>query len=104
MPSSLHAAFGKSFTRDTEPITSTFFKTPPAVTPVVQEDKFPELTPLTTVGSNQQHMEPIYPVRTGDNYVITVNINRDDCHLLCLFIGVFTLAVLLSKNKTSPVP
>lgn len=101
MPSSLHAAFGKSFTRETEPITSKFFKT---VEPVVQEDNLPEITTLTPIGSNQQHMEPINPTRMGDNYVITVNINRDDCHLLCLFIGVFTLAILLSKNKTSPVP
>lgn len=33
------------------------------------------------------------------NYEIHITIDRQDCHLLCLFIGVFTLAVLFSSNK-----
>ena len=41
-------------------------------------------------------------------YVFSVNltIDQQDCHLLCLFLGVFTLAVLFGKNKklsTSPL-
>ena len=33
------------------------------------------------------------------NYEIHITIDRNDCHLLCLFIGVFTLSVLFNSNK-----
>lgn len=38
---------------------------------------------------------------SGGDYVLSVNltIDQQDCHLLCLFLGVFTLAILFSKNK-----
>ncbi len=38
------------------------------------------------------------------NYEIHITIDRQDCHLLCLFIGVFTLAVLLGSNKRERGP
>lgn len=34
-----------------------------------------------------------------NNYEIHITIDRHDCHLLCLFIGVFTLSVLFNSNK-----
>ena len=36
------------------------------------------------------------------NYEIHITIDRQDCHLLCLFIGVFTLSVLFNSNKKGP--
>lgn len=36
------------------------------------------------------------------NYEIHITIDRQDCHLLCLFIGVFTLSVLFNANKRRP--
>lgn len=39
------------------------------------------------------------------NYEIHITIDRHDCHLLCLFIGVFTLSVLFNSNKRNgPLP
>ena len=40
----------------------------------------------------------------GGVYEIHVTIGRDDCHLLCLFIGVFTLAVLFNSNPNKRGP
>lgn len=39
--------------------------------------------------------------KDGD-YEIHITIDRQDCHLLCLFIGVFTLSVLFNANKRRP--
>lgn len=36
------------------------------------------------------------------NYEIHITIDRHDCHLLCLFIGVFTLSVIFNSNKPRP--
>ena len=47
----------------------------------------------TSVRVNQTRGE-----KTG-NYEIHITIDRHDCHLLCLFIGVFTLSVLFNSNK-----
>lgn len=33
------------------------------------------------------------------NYEIHITIDRQDCHLLCLFLGVFTLSVLFNSSK-----
>ncbi len=35
----------------------------------------------------------------GGNYEIHITIDRHDCHLLCLFLGVFTLSVLFNSNN-----
>ena len=40
--------------------------------------------------------------RGQGNYEIHITIDRHDCHLLCLFIGVFTLSVLFNSNKRGP--
>lgn len=43
------------------------------------------------------------PRRQKDgNYEIHITIDRQDCHLLCLFIGVFTLSVIFNANKRKP--
>ena len=39
---------------------------------------------------------------SGQNYEIHITIDQQDCHLLCLFIGVFTLSVLFNSNKRQP--
>lgn len=44
------------------------------------------------------HAKPLWTERNG-NYEIHITIDRHDCHLLCLFIGVFTLSVLFNSNK-----
>lgn len=38
------------------------------------------------------------------NYEIHITIDRHDCHLLCLFIGVFTLSLLFNSNKRGSSP
>ena len=38
-------------------------------------------------------------LKKDGNYEIHITIDLHDCHLLCLFIGVFTLAVLFNSNK-----
>lgn len=42
--------------------------------------------------------------KNNGNYHIHITIDREDCHLLCLFIGVFTLSVLFNSNKRGPPP
>lgn len=42
---------------------------------------------------------PIRREKKDGNYEIHITIDRHDCHLLCLFIGVFTLSVLFNRNK-----
>lgn len=36
-----------------------------------------------------------------DLYVINITINRDDCHLICMFFFVFIMSFLLSNRRTS---
>lgn len=50
-------------------------------------------TSVTSVRVNQNCREK------AGNYEIHITIDRHDCHLLCLFIGVFTLSVLFNSNK-----
>lgn len=45
------------------------------------------------------HGTRFWRVGKDGNYEIHITIDRHDCHLLCLFIGVFTLAVLFNSNK-----
>ena len=42
---------------------------------------------------------PLRTEKRDGNYEIHITIDRHDCHLLCLFIGVFTLSVLFNRNK-----
>ena len=32
-------------------------------------------------------------------YIIEIHIDQQDCHLICLFIGVFTLSILLNRSR-----
>ena len=92
MPSLLSDAYGTSFVVDMEPITSKFVNNKRlGTTDQIKKTQEP-LAPLLTKNQTIVH-------RDDGNYVIQININRDDCHLLCIFLGVFTLAVLFSKNK-----
>lgn len=36
---------------------------------------------------------------TPNVYLIEIKIDRDDCHLLCMFIGVLILSLLFSSRK-----
>lgn len=54
---------------------------------------------LGTVASSEDRVRPVVWREKDGNYEIHVTIDRHDCHLLCLFIGVFTLSVLFNSNK-----
>lgn len=49
------------------------------------------------------HARPTWREKDG-NYEIHITIDRHDCHLLCLFIGVFTLSLLFNSNKRGSSP
>ena len=52
--------------------------------------------PITQQESSvNRHIQHIRP----DVYLLQVQINRDDCHLLCMFLLVFTISFILSNKK-----
>lgn len=57
-----------------------------------------------TIPSVPMHMvrrERVYQAPRGGDYVLnlTISIDQQDCHLLCLFLGVFIFSILFTKNK-----
>ena len=113
MPCTLDQAFGRSYLGVEEPVQISKPETP--------EKKKTKQTPnsgyfrpeeyhiqqYVSVGASQDETEPKREERdskkrqmkSGDNYIIQININRDDCHLMCLFMSVFILAILFSGRK-----
>lgn len=102
MPSLLSQAYGNSFVVDMEPITSKFVNNEQlGVSCQLQKT---ETKPEPLSSTNHKLGQSIDEDNFDRNYVIQITINQDDCHLLCLFIGVFTLAVLFSRDRKGSLP
>lgn len=84
MPLLLSDAYGTTFARQMRSVELVKTKT-----------KVKKTAAKPTLGTAQTPAQQ----KPRGNYEIHITIDRQDCHLLCLFIGVFTLAVLFSSNK-----
>jgi hypothetical protein len=113
MPCTLGQAFGRSYLGVEEPVTISKEEAPEQkkTTQTPNSGYFrPEeynIQQYVSVGATQDENEPKrekknskkHGMKSGDNYIIQININRDDCHLMCLFMSVFILAFLFSGRK-----
>ena len=105
MPSLLQNAYGEAWgSRGTTPIQlgsslgTTIQETTKTVqdqTPIVETPMTPSV-PMSMVRRYRGH-EP----SGGGDYVfnLSIKIDQQDCHLLCLFLGVFIFSILFTKNK-----
>ena len=56
--------------------------------------------------SHTQIVEPTTPQQQPQQldprptYVLSIELAQEDCHLICMFLIIFTLSFLFSKNKT----
>lgn len=111
MPSLLKNAFGDSW----QPPVMQSLGVKPMMKPIIDPAVSKECKcDDCRCGSSKRMDEPKEPLGTtvrhdiygvGErNYVIQITIDQNDCHLLCLFIGVFILAVLFGKSRKSPSP
>ncbi len=102
MPSLLSQAYGNSFVVDMEPITSKFVNNEQLGVSCQLQKTGTKPEPLSS--TNHKLGQGSVEDNFDRNYVIQITINQDDCHLLCLFIGVFTLAVLFSRDRKGSLP
>lgn len=95
MPALLSDAYGPIFAQELQrTITKQLMKPQSSLGAVVSTDGHVSTTSTTPV----RHTRPTWGEKNG-NYEIHITIDRHDCHLLCLFIGVFALCVLFNSNK-----
>jgi len=66
----------------------------PAVSPVT-----PVVSPGNPVVSPVNTVEPVSLLTPPNVYLIQIQINRDDCHLVITFLLVFIISFLLSSRK-----
>lgn len=105
MPALLSDAYGTTFAQEMQK-TKMYAKqriankTSPALGAVPATEDVVAEVPRATV-KPVVHARPTWEEKDG-NYEIHITIDRHDCHLLCLFIGVFTLSVLFNSNKRGP--
>lgn len=105
MPSLLHNAYGDAWGSDSttsRQLGSSLGTTIPETTETVH-DKTP------VVETHMRPAVPTYMVRRelgydpsrGGDYVLnlSIKIDQQDCHLLCLFLGVFIFSIFFTKNK-----
>lgn len=110
MPALLSEVYGTTFGQVTERARGKYEAVRP-IDKVVKSDKAITkggASPLGTAATSEEsspviispvvHARPTMENRAG-NYEVHVTIDRHDCHLLCLFIGVFALSVLFKANK-----
>ena len=88
MPSTLQNAYGKSWG------SSSTIVNPPTIKNLgatIGEDVSEIFKPVTKprTSSREESIE----------YVFEIRIDQQDCHLICLFLGVFTLSLLLNRNN-----
>ena len=96
MPSLLSDAYGSNIAKHMQSASKFNFSTTPA-----------KKKPPSSVGAVAPSVDNTSQISTfqkNGNYEIHITIDRHDCHLLCLFIGVFTLSVLFNSNKTAKSP
>lgn len=64
-------------------------------TPIVE----PPMTPSVPMSMVRRYRG--YEPSRGGDYVfnLSIKIDQQDCHLLCLFLGVFIFSILFTKNK-----
>lgn len=62
---------------------------------VAQKPSVPYV-PMHVVRRERSYQEP-----RGGDYVLnlSIRIDQQDCHLLCLFLGVFIFSILFTRNK-----
>ena len=108
MPSTLTTAFGNSWQ---PPVMQSLGVKPMKPDPVVSKECKCDDCKCGSSRTVDTTKEPlgttvrnvIYGTGEG-NYVVQITIDQDDCHLICLFIGVFILAVLFGRSRKSPSP
>jgi len=80
----------------------------PGVTPVVTPSVTPEITPavipvvrhdVTREFTHEGTHEVKRKSKSPEVYVLRVQICRDDCHLLCMFLLIFTVSFILSSRN-----
>lgn len=86
MPSSLIKAYGKSWGG------SELIQKPVQNLGAPIEEEITRIAKPIYTHKPQSRREPV-------KYVFEIHIDQQDCHLLCLFIGVFTLSILMNRNK-----
>lgn len=110
MPALLSDAYGTVFAQEMQQRTimtkdskkSTVAKLGTAVAPAaVAEATADSAAEIERPVRSVVHKRPTLREQGGGNYEVHITIDRQDCHLLCLFIGVFTLSVLFNSNKRS---
>lgn len=85
----LEKAFGSEFT-----FTS---KTVPLLQPDrLGVDKVEEVKDTEKITKPKINVEA--PVKSPDVYLLQIQIGRDDCHLVCMFLLVFIISFLLSRK------
>ena len=95
MPSLLSEAYGRNIAQHMQSASKLNFSTTPANKP---------LSSVGAVAPSVDYISEKSTFRNNGNYEIHITIDRHDCHLICLFIGVFTLSVLFNSNKTAKYP
>lgn len=110
MPSLLHNAYGDAWgsERTTSRQLGSHLGTTIPETAEIFHDKthVVETTMKPSVPKYMIHRETEYETSRGGDYVfnLSIKIDQQDCHLICLFIGVFIFSILFTKNKKlSPV-
>lgn len=66
--------------------------TPTVTTSVDEPVKSLDLHPATTMPYESDNAVP-------DVYIFNIQIGRDDCHLMCMFLLVFTISFILGSRK-----
>lgn len=92
MPSLLSDAYGSTIAQNMKSASKLNFSTIPVQKP---------MSSVGAVAASVDNVSERSTVRRNGNYEIHITIDRNDCHLMCLFIGVFTLSVLFNSNKTA---
>ena len=110
MPSLLQNAYGKAWGSGgtmSRQLGSSLGATVPEVNEPVQQQQQHQKPVLETQMSSSVLMPVVRNERGyrahggGGDYVfnLSIKIDQQDCHLLCLFIGVFIFSILFTKNK-----
>lgn len=103
MPLLLQNAYGESWGSGGRRVTGSFLG---SAVPEVSEPVQQQQVAAETRVDHPLHMPVVreemgYRTKRGGDYVInlSIRIDQQDAHLLCLFLGVFILSVLFTKNK-----
>lgn len=96
----LSAAFGSAFVfSDAKRLGATRYPhmKPAEQTTLIQEPLTPaqEQEPTTTMNYSRIPENPEVP----EVYILNVQIGRDDCHLMCMFLLVFTISFILGSRR-----